>query len=131
MVEVSTAPTPLSRYRAFAAAINHGPHSGFSLQGPLVLAVTGRIQVYGFLYPSNGSKRVAVVGIVQGSAVALRFDLPRGGALEVVGSGRLQSVQGGIPGGFSLVGSGHVSGPGRNDTGHWETLAPSKAAADF
>ncbi|WP_154673739.1 hypothetical protein [Singulisphaera acidiphila] len=117
---------PLAAYRVFEATITRGPHAGTTFEGRLVLGVTGRIQVFGYFYPEQGMQRVAVVGTVFGGRASLRFILPEGGALEVSGSGRLQSVPRGIPGGLSLVGFGNLSGPARNDFGRWETLAPSR-----
>ena len=119
----------VSKYRVFEATIRRGPHAGTTFEGPLVLGVTGRIQVFGFCYPEQGGPRVAVVGTVFGGAVALRFNLPGGGALEVSGSGRLQRVPRGIAGGLSLVGLGNVTGPARSDFGSWQTVAPSRAVA--
>ena len=117
---------PLAAYRVFEATIRRGPHAGTTFEGPLVLGVTGRIQVFGFFYPEKGTQRVAVVGTIFGGRASLRFILPEGGALEVSGSGRLQRVPRGIPGGSSLVGFGNLSGPARDDFGRWETLAPSR-----
>jgi hypothetical protein len=123
------APTaiPLARYRVFEATITRGPHAGFTLKGPLVLVQTDRIQVFGYVFPETGGRRITVVGTVYGGAASLRFILPQGGAFEVVGSGRLRRVANGLPGGESLVGLGNVSGPSKNDHGTWLTLAPSKA----
>jgi hypothetical protein len=127
--EVAQTPAnPLSRYRVFEATIQRGPHAGTTFAGPLVLGVTGRIQVFGFFYPEKGGQRVAVVGTLFGGRASLRFILPGGGALEVSGVGRLQQVPGGIPGGFSLVGSGNLSGPARNDFGSWQTVPPARLA---
>lgn len=127
-IEVSAArANPLAVYRVFSATITRGPHAGTTFEGPLILAVTGRIQVLGFFYPENGTQRVAVVGTVFGGRASLRFVLPEGGALEVGGTGRLQRVPRGlVAGGMSLVGLGQLSGPARNDSGSWATHAPSR-----
>jgi hypothetical protein len=127
VVHAEVAPANLlAKYRVFEATITRGPHAGTTFEGPLVLGVTGRIQVFGFFYPEKGGQRVAVVGTVFGGRASLRFILPGGGALEVSGSGRLQQVPQGIPGGSSLVGLGNLSGPARNDFGTWLTVAPAR-----
>lgn len=118
---------PLARYSIFQATIDRGPHAGLVLQGPLVLGISGRIQVNGYLFASSG-QTIGVVGTVFAGGANLRFVLPGRfgtGALEVAGSGILRQVPNGLPGGMALIGSGNVSGPASNDSGHWVTLLPN------
>jgi hypothetical protein len=117
---------PLAEYRVFEATVTHGPDTGLTLRGPLVLGYSGRIQVIGFLY-QNGGPRLTVVGTVYGGGVFLRVVIPGPhgvGSVELAGSGQLQRVTKGLPDGLSLVGSGNLSGPSHNDSGHWSTIAP-------
>jgi hypothetical protein len=116
---------PLVHYRVFVGTITRGRDAGTVLEGPLVVGYSGRIQVIGYFFPAQGG-RILVFGTQTGGAIALRFNLPFGAAIEAVGSGTLQSVRGGLPDGLSLVGSGNLSGPAGNDSGHWETLLPSR-----
>lgn len=118
---------PLSRYSIVQATIDRGPHAGLVLQGPLVLGISGRIQVTGYLFATSG-QTIGVVGTVFAGGANLRFVLPGRfgtGALEVAGSGILRQVPNGLPGGMALIGSGNVSGPASNDSGHWVTLRPN------
>ena len=116
---------PLAPYRIFIGTIKRGPHAGTTFQGPIVLGDDGRIQVNGYFYPKKGGVDV-VVGQITVSYPALRIDLPGGSALEATGNGYLQAVRGGLPGGYSLVGHGNLSGPAGADFGTWVTVAPSK-----
>ena len=56
---------PLDRYTVFQATIQSGPNAGMTLQGPLVLYQTGRIQVFGYLYQTSGPP-ITVVGTAIG-----------------------------------------------------------------
>jgi hypothetical protein len=111
----------------FLASVERGPDAGLTLRGPLVLGYSGRIQVIGYLYPDSGGRPFTVVGTVYGGGVFLRLIVPKAHsvqALELVGSGQLRGVRGGLPDGMSLVGSGNLSGPLKGDVGHWATFAP-------
>ncbi len=132
-------PTPLmigsdvlARYRVFIGTITRGPARGLTLQGPLVLGYSGRIQVSGVLFDQSGA-RDTVVGTVFGGATALRIIVPgphhTTQALETSGTGQLVNLRGGIPGGMTLVGSGNLNGPDlKRDFGTWETLRASRVS---
>lgn len=117
----------LDRYRVFIGRITQGPDAGVTVEGPIVVGYSGRIQVTGQFFPKRGPVAF-VAGTQTGGSVALRIVMAGGGAFEAVGSGSLQSVRGGLPGGYSLVGSGNFSGPQGNDTGTWVTLRPTRVA---
>lgn len=122
-----TRTNPLAVYRMFVATVERGPDAGLTLRGPLVLGYSGRIQVIGSLYPDSGGRPYTVVGTVYGGGAFLRLVIPKAHAvqaLELVGSGQLQGVRGGLPDGMSLIGSGNLSGPLKGDVGHWATFAP-------
>jgi hypothetical protein len=120
-----TANPVLGRYRAFVATITQGKDAGTTVEGPIVLGYSGRIQVIGYFFPRDGARDV-VVGTLTGGGATFTVELPGGGSIQAGGSGQLQGVSGGLPGGLSLVGQGHFFGPGPGDQGTWETLAPSK-----
>lgn len=117
---------PLDRFTVFQATIQRGPNAGMTLQGPLVLFQTGRIQVFGYLYQTNGPP-ITVVGTAFAGGVDLRFVLTNKFAVEVAGSGQLFNVPSALRGGLTLVGSGNVSGPTNHDHGHWLTIRPAAA----
>lgn len=116
---------PLSVYRVFEGVITQGPRRGETFTGPIVLGSTdARGQVVGYLYQTNGTT-TPVVGGIFGSSVALRFSLPHGGAVQVVGVGWLRRVPGGLPGGMALVGSGRITAPDGTLLGTWQTVKPT------
>jgi hypothetical protein len=102
-----------------------------NLDGPLVVGFDGRIQFSGYLFPSSGGVDY-VFGTETGGGVAMTIVIPTTHhttvSVTAFGSGQLEGVQGGLPGGMSLVGKGNLQGPDyKRDSGTWETLAPSKA----
>lgn len=116
----------LSHYTVFEGIITHGLKKGLTVSGPIVVGPTdSRGQVIAELFPP-GQHPLFAVGLVFGNRVSLRLTLANGTALEVQGVGHLVRVQGGLPGGLALVGSGILSGPGNQflSTGNWTTIRP-------
>jgi hypothetical protein len=124
---------PLAHYRVFEGTITRGPAAGrVTLDGPLVLGFGGRIQFSGYLFQQGGPV-IYVFGTQTGGGVAMTFNIPTTHhtteRVLAFGSGQLERVPGGLPGGLTLVGSGNLQGPDlKRDTGHWKTVAPSKVA---
>jgi hypothetical protein len=119
---------PLTRYRVFIGTVTKGPDAGTTFEGPMVVGFSGRIQFIGEFISRSGAVD-QVFGTQTGGSVAFSILLPGGPRLEAAGSGSLNGVPFGFPGGDTLVGYGNLSGPAGNDTGFWETLAPSRLAA--
>jgi hypothetical protein len=91
----------------------------------------GRIQFSGYLFPKGGGVDY-VFGTETGGGVAMTIVIPTTHhttvSVTAFGSGQLESVRGGLPGGMTLVGFGNLQGPDyKRDSGSWETLSPSKA----
>jgi hypothetical protein len=130
-VAASAQRNPLAPYRVFEGTITRGPAAGLTLNGPLVLGYSGRIQVIGYLFEPGGT-RISVFGTDFGGGVALTFIIPtKTSSVRVLafGSGQLNGVRGGLPDGLTLVGAGNLSGPDlKRDFGHWATVAPAKVA---
>jgi hypothetical protein len=121
----------LSHYTVFGGVITHGLKKGLTIAAPIVVGPTdSRGQVIAELFPP-GQHPLFAVGLVFGNRVSLRLTLANGTALEVQGVGHLVRVPGGLPGGFALVGSGILSGPGNQflSTGVWLTVRPALATA--
>jgi hypothetical protein len=131
-ITASASQNPLANYRVFEGSITRGPAKGLvNLDGPLVVGFDGRIQFSGYLFPTGGGVDY-VFGTETGGGVAMTIVIPTTHhttvSVSAFGSGQLQGVKGGLPGGMSLVGSGTLQGPDyKRDSGTWETLAPSKA----
>ncbi|MDB5352719.1 MAG: hypothetical protein JWN86_3966 [Planctomycetota bacterium] len=114
----------LARYRTFEGSSPIGHGQTLSVRGPIVLGLTdARGQVVGYLYPTDGSARAAVVGLVANGGVSLQITMADGRKLHAAGSGFLRRVPGGFPGYSALVGEGNLSrANGPAVFGKWETV---------